>query len=220
MDPFTTPPRWKHRVPKEGIKFFHKREIITFIESISFEYIQIPIEMTDSTDEALTTSFVQAFCDALADSLIKAAPSKSSPKKLIEQLTSLSIDTPTKISTKVDKLNPIASLGLQDKLALVPSVYGGIPTSKKRSITPFACPLLINEGNAPSRHRRPYRRYPVDDSSIDPIPNHIAKVFAAETASVLKTYKPPYTLCTLYEHEDDPLSFLDQCDGPSVHTQL
>jgi hypothetical protein len=81
---------------------------------------------------------------------------------------------------------------LQERLALVPSVYGAIPTGKKRSITPFACPLLINEGNTPSRPRRPYRRYPVDDSPIDPIPDHIAIFFAAEPPSVLKTYKAPY----------------------------
>jgi hypothetical protein len=193
MDPFMTPPRWKHRVPKEGIKLIHKREIVAFIESISFEYIQIPVEMTVSTDEALTTSFVQAFCDALADSLIKAAPSKSSPKKLTEQLTSLSIDTPTKIPTKADKPKQITSPGLQDKLALFPSLYGGIPTGKNMSITPFACSLLINEGNRPSRHPRPRRQYLVDDSPIDPIPDHIALVFAEETASVLKNYKPPYT---------------------------
>lgn len=206
--PFTTPPRWKHQFPREGIKLIHKREIVAFIESMSFEYIQIPIEMTVSTDEALTTSFVQAFCDALADSLIKAAPSESSPKKLIEQITSLPIDTPTKIPTKADKPKQIASAGLQDKLALFPTVYGGIPTGKKMSIIPFACPLLINKGKRPSRHRRPRLQYPVDDSPIAPIPDHIARVFAQETASVLKTYKPPYTLCPLYEHEEDPLPFL------------
>jgi hypothetical protein len=73
--------------------------------------------MTDSTDEALTTSFVQAFCDALADSLTKAAQSKSSPKELLERMTSRSIDTPTKIPTKAAKPKQIAS-PLQDKLAL------------------------------------------------------------------------------------------------------
>ena len=85
MDPFMTPPRWKPQIPRERVKkFIYKQEVMTFIESISFEYIQIPIDMTLSTDEALTTSFVRAFCDALADSLIKA-PSKPSLMKLIER---------------------------------------------------------------------------------------------------------------------------------------
>src|SRR5579859_4200290 len=170
MDPFTTPPRGKHRVPREGIKLMHKREIVAFIESMSFEYIQIPIELTISTNEALATSFVQAFCDALADSLINSAPSKSSPKKLIEGITSPGMDTPIKIPAKSDKASQIASPALQDKLALFPSVYGSIPTGKKMSVTPFACPLLINKGNRPSRHRRRHGQYPVDDSPITTIP--------------------------------------------------
>ena len=58
------------------------------------------------------------------------------------------------------------------------------------------------------RNRRPRLQYPLNDSPIAPIPDHIAQVFAQDTASVLKTYKGPYTLCPLYEHEDDPLPFL------------
>jgi hypothetical protein len=89
MDPFMTPPQRKHRVPSDdAFKLVHKREIIALIESMSFESIAIPIDMTMSTDEALTAAFMQAFCDALADTLIKAAPSKSSPKKIVEGITS------------------------------------------------------------------------------------------------------------------------------------
>jgi hypothetical protein len=199
MTPFTTPPRREHRVAQEEIKLIYKREIVTFIESMSFEYIQIPVEITLSSDQTLTTSFVRMFCDALADSLVKASPSNSSPKKFIQQLSSLHVNTPTKIPGEPKQNAP---LDLQDKLALVPSVYGGIPTGKKMRIPPFACPLLINKGNRPCRRRRP-RLDPIDNTPIPPIPDHVARVFAQETASVMKTYKPPYTLCSLFSHKDE-----------------
>ena len=95
MDPFMKPPPGKYRVPKEGMKRLYKQEIISFIESMSFEYIQIPIETTTSTDEDITVAFIQAFCDALADAIVKASPSRSSPRKLVEWIKSPQMDTPT-----------------------------------------------------------------------------------------------------------------------------
>ena len=139
---------------------------------------------------------MQALCDVLADILLKAIPSKSSPKKPVEQITSLQLDSPTKISTttKIDQPDPVKSRGLQDKLALFPSIYGGNPTGKKTSMTPLSYHLLI-EGTGQSRNRRPRLEYPADDSPIKHIPDRIAQAFAKETASVLRTYKAPYILC-------------------------
>jgi hypothetical protein len=47
------------------------------------------------------------------------------------------------------------------------------------------------------RNQRPRLQYLLNDSPIAPIPDHIAQVFAEDTASVLKTYKGPYTFCPL-----------------------
>jgi len=128
--------------------------------------------------------FAHTFCDPLADSLIKPAPSKSSPKTLVERRTSPD-DFPIKIPTETDNASQIASPGLQDKLVLFSWVCG-IPTGKKLSITRFACPLWISKESRPSRHRRPHLQYPVDVSHVAPIPDHITQVFAEETTSILK----------------------------------
>ena len=200
-----TPSPRRHRVPNEGMKRFHKQEVIYFIESMFFEYIQVPIETTTSSDENLTVAFIQTFCDALADSLVKASPSKSSPKKLVERIKSLQMDTPTKIPTKPDQPE---SRTLEERLALFPSLYGANPTGKKTSMAPFACHLLTNKGTGPSRSRRRRLEYPVDDSPVKPIPEHIAQAFAKDKDSIFKTYKGPYTLRLLYEHDNDPLPFL------------
>ena len=204
----TPSPSWSHRVPNEGMKRFHKQEIIYFIESMLFEYIQIPIETTTSADEDFTVAFIQAFCDALADSLVKASPPKSSPKKLVERIKSPQMDTPTKIPTKPDQPELVESRTLEEKLALFPSLYDANPTGKKTSMTPFACHLLANKGTGPSRSRRLRLEYPVDDSPVKPVPEHIAQAFAKDTDSIFKTYKGPYALRPLYEHDDDPLPFL------------
>src|SRR5436189_4561059 len=116
------------------MKRCHKQEVIYFIESMSFQYIQRPIETATSHDEDLTVAFIQAFCDALADSLVKASPSKSSPKKLVERIKSPQIDTPTKIPTKPDQPESVESMTLDEKLALFPSLYGANPKGKKPSI--------------------------------------------------------------------------------------
>jgi hypothetical protein len=232
MDPFMTSSPRKYRIPKNGMKHFYKQEIIYFIESMSFEYIQVPIDMTTSTDEDLTVAFIQAFCDALADSLVKASPSKSTPKKLVEQIkssqmdtptapqmdtptapqldtpTTPQMDTPTKIPTKPDQPELVKPRTLKEKLALIPSLYGPNPTGKRTSMTPFACHLLTNKGTGPSRSRRPRREYPIDDTPVKPIPEHIAQVLAKDTDAKFKKYKGPYTLHPLYEHDDDPLPFL------------
>ena len=144
---------------------------------MSFEYIQIPIETTTSADKNLTVAFIQAFCDALADSLIKVSPSKSSPKKLVKRIKSSQMDTPTKIPTKPDQPELVESRTLEEKLALFPSLYGANPTGKKTSMTPFACHLLTNKETGPARSRRPRLEYPVEDSPVKQIPEHIAKAF-------------------------------------------
>jgi hypothetical protein len=207
MDPFMTPPPRKHRFADKGMKSFHKEEVIYFIQSISFESIQVPVEMTTSTDEDLTIAFMHAFCDALADVLVKAVPSRSSPKKLVEQIKSPQMDTPTKTPPKPDLPGLVKSQGLKEKLALIPSLYGSTPTGKRTGMAPYAH-LLINKGTKPSGSRRRRIEYPVKDSPIKPIPEHVAQAFAKDTAFVLKKSKGPYTLRPLYEHENDPLPFL------------
>ena len=138
MDPFITLPLRRYRVPNEGMKRFHKQEVIYFVESMSFEFIQIPIEMTTSADQDLTVAFIQAFCDALADSLVKASPPKSSPEKLVERIKSPQMDTLMKIPTKPDQPKLVESRNLEEKLALFPSLYGANPTGRKTSMAPFA----------------------------------------------------------------------------------
>jgi hypothetical protein len=44
----------------------------------------MPFDITTSANGDTSISFVQAFCDASTESLLKAAPSKSFPKKLVE----------------------------------------------------------------------------------------------------------------------------------------
>jgi hypothetical protein len=138
MDPFATPTR-KHR--GGGVELFHKTEVVAFIQSLSFEYIELPTEMRTSTNENLTSSFFQIFCEALANSLAKSAPQKSTPKKLFEQISLFQADTPTKGATKSAKPEPpIISKELREKIARVPEVFPGIPTSKK---TTSRIPLLF-----------------------------------------------------------------------------
>jgi hypothetical protein len=78
---------------------------------------------------------------------------------------------------------------------------------QKTDMTPFAYHLSDKETKS-SRSQYLRRIYPADDSPIEPILEDIACSFVKETVSILKTYKPIYTLHSLYEHEDDHLPFL------------
>lgn len=128
MDPFTTPPR-KHGA--EGFQVFDKMEVVALIESFSFDYIELPTEMTMSTDEAITLAFYKAFCDALATSLSKSVPARSSPKKLLEQISSSKRDKLTKYTVESSEPeSPKISQALQDKLSRVPDVFAGFTSNK------------------------------------------------------------------------------------------
>ena len=84
---------------------------------------------------------------------------------------------------------------------------GAFPLPRK-PVALTLLPFLINIVNTgPSRNRRRRLHYPADDSPIKLISDHIAPSFAQDKASVLKTYKAPYTLCPLYR-EEESLTFL------------
>lgn len=112
---------------------------------MSFDPIEISIEMTTSTDEDLTT-----FCNALADDFLKVAPSGWFPKKLLEYITSLPVDT----STKTHQVEPIKSQDLQDRL-------------------PFAYHFLINKGTGSSKNWCSHLEYPIDNSPIKLVPRKL-----------------------------------------------
>ena len=94
MNPFSTPERKPQAV---HIQVFYKADVIAFIQSMQFDYIELPLGMTTSSDNSDTSTFVRFFCDALADVLVQYAPKESSPKRLLDKMSLLEIDTPTKI---------------------------------------------------------------------------------------------------------------------------
>ena len=93
MNPFSTPERKPQAV---HIQVFYKADVIAFIQSMQFDYIELPLGMTTSSDNSDTSTFVRFFCDALADVLVQYAPKESSPKRLLNKMSFLEIDTPTK----------------------------------------------------------------------------------------------------------------------------
>jgi hypothetical protein len=248
MDPFLTP---KRKMKRNHVQKLNKADIIAFIQSIHFDYIELPHDITTSADEENTAAFVAAFCDALADILVKHAPAKSSPKKLLQHMTLVIAGTPTKgnihsasyakdidpsiipfdKSTMQSTTNPTASTsllpmqpksesdsevateqgsgeitseGVMDRISKVGTIF---PRNEILSMIPSAYHLLINKEPRSAKRPRRHVETPTDQGPIKPVPEHIRQSLLKDR-DVLLQAKPPYTLCSLYETEDDKVPFL------------